>query len=398
MRLGVLVLIGVACASHGAYGQATFRGLGDLPGGDFESYAVWVSDEGTAVGSSEAAEGNEAFIHTPETGLVGRGLFQDPPASSTTRRRSYLVSGNADGTVFVGGSVIGSEWDAVRHSIDGTSILLERIDPSFGQNYAREISADGRTIVGTSRFTAVIWDEAGNLRPLGTLEGTVGPSSSYGYAISADGSRVAGRFAANRVVGSFLWSDETGMQSLGVLPGGATGDLAYSEAGDLSADGTVVVGFARGVDRLLPYRWTADQGMVSLGSFDDEYLDWNVTDLFHEISVSADGSVTVGRNGYADGAFIHTDELGMQRLSAFLRAMGGDLEGWRLSAATSISPDGRYIAGYGLNPAGQTEAWIAVIPEPSPALLLCAGLGLLSRRRKGPLRAFQPAACDALGR
>lgn len=44
---------------------------------------------------------------------------------------------------------------------------------------------------------------------------------------------------------------------------------------------------------------------------------------------------------------------------------GLDLTGWTLSVANGISNDGKSIVGYGSNPLGQTEAWIATVPEPS---------------------------------
>ena len=60
------------------------------------------------------------------------------------------------------------------------------------------------------------------------------------------------------------------------------------------------------------------------------------------------------------------------------------LTGWTLNQATGVSADGRSIVGFGRNPAGNTEAWLAAIPEPSSLLLLAgaaaAGIATLLRR------------------
>ena len=50
----------------------------------------------------------------------------------------------------------------------------------------------------------------------------------------------------------------------------------------------------------------------------------------------------------------------MQNLRELLIAGGATgLTGWTLTQASGISADGRTIVGFGRNPRGQTEAWIA---------------------------------------
>ena len=107
--------------------------------------------------------------------------------------------------------------------------------------------------------------------------------------------------------------------------------------------------------------------------------------------VSGDGSVVVG-SGSAAGtaiepsihkAFVWTEREGMQDLAVLLTSLGIDLRGWRLTVAEDISRDGKTIVGWGVNPSGQTEGWIAVIPEPSTVFLMgmgLIGLGIRSQR------------------
>ncbi len=61
---------------------------------------------------------------------------------------------------------------------------------------------------------------------------------------------------------------------------------------------------------------------------------------------------------------------------------GLDLTGWTLTYAEGISDNGLTVVGFGTNPSGDTEAWIAVIPEPSTALLLATGLAAMAALKR----------------
>ena len=72
---------------------------------------------------------------------------------------------------------------------------------------------------------------------------------------------------------------------------------------------------------------------------------------------------------------------GARPISLVLAGAGVDLTGWTLDEVTAISDDGQTIVGSGTNPNGDTEAWMAVIPEPSSGALLAFGLVAVAIRK-----------------
>jgi uncharacterized membrane protein len=109
--------------------------------------------------------------------------------------------------------------------------------------------------------------------------------------------------------------------------------------------------------------------------------------------ISADGSIIVGIGNSALGqeAFLWTSDGGMRNLRDLLIAGGATgLTGWTLTQASAMSADGRVIVGFGRNAAGNTEAWIATVPEPAtPALAIFASFALLRRcARRGRIDPF----------
>ena len=165
------------------------------------------------------------------------------------------------------------------------------------------------------------------------------------------------------------------MVGLGDLPGGGSGSVVSG----VSADGSVVVGSGNSASGSEAFRWTQAGGMVGLGDLPGGGF------ISQAYGVSADGSVVVGIGNSTSGgeAFIWDEANGMKSLESILIAQSvGGIEGWSLRHAYDISADGRTIVGYGINPSGDTEAFIATIPEPNTALLLGVGLASLAVRRE----------------
>ena len=317
---------------------AFFQGLGTLHGG--RQFAVAVSADGSVV---VGKSGNEAFRWNKEDGMVGLGYL--PGGSS-----SFAYGVSSDGSVVVGNS-----------------------------------STD------TGNPEAFRWTEEGGMVGLGYLPGD---NQSNAYDASADGSVVVGHSSNWPTYGSeaYRWTSTDGMIGLGHLAGGIV-----SEAWGISNDGSVVVGNSKNADYWEAFRWTKEGGVVGLGHPLD-YL------MSFATGISADGSVAVGSIGHstideeavcwksngsiiklgsgfalscsADGSFIvgYSHFLGESRISAFLwdstngmqnlkdiltKVYELDLDGWHLSEAIDISEDGYTIVGYGINPYGTYEAWIA---------------------------------------
>ena len=85
----------------------------------------------------------------------------------------------------------------------------------------------------------------------------------------------------------------------------------------------------------------------------------------------------------ADAGHDDVDEIAgarVHRLRGRLLPLVGLAE--RLDLAPDPGDDGLTIVGAGVNPNGDNEGWIAVIPEPSTGLLLWLSLAILGARSK----------------
>ena len=347
-----------------------FLGLGDLDGGLYLSRANAVSADGTTVvGLSSSELGGQAFRWTAEAGMQGLG---DLPGGAF-QGEAFDVSGN--GGVIIGSSESsggffpeGFRWES------GVMTDLGTFQAGWTSSHPRGISRDGSTIVGgggsPNGFEAFRWTTVNGFEGLGDFPG--GEFESQANAVSSDGSVVAGLGQFNGGAEAFRWTPDSAMVGLGFLPGA---EFRSSAAVGMTGDGRTIVGLSTSGSGTQGFRWTEEDGMSPLGPY---------LGLFTALAVSDDSSIIVG-TVFADSIFFASiwDEVnGLRNLQDVLGLdFGLDLAGWTLEKASDISADGSVIVGTGINPFGQTEAWIAVIPEPTTLALLVAGAWLIPRRR-----------------
>lgn len=374
ISLGIgLGAIGVALPAQAAF----FQGLGDLPGGTFQSAAFGLSADGSVVtGSSVSAVGRlEAFRWSQATGMVGLGLLPGGTGASTVLSQSRGIS--ADGTTIVGASSsANSTFEAFRWTQATGMVSLGGLPSgNVASSDANGVSADGSVIVGTgfgfagstiNATEAFRWTQQTGYVGLGVLPGTNTRSSSAN-GVSADGSVVVGQsaFSPNSSFDgrqAYRWTQGTGMVGLGYLPGASTTNAA-SVANGVSADGSVVVGQSDSASGRQAFRWTQEGGMIGLGFLP------GFSSSSNALGVSADGSIVFGTisSGSANQAFIWDASNGMKSVQQLLvNDFGLDLTGWQLTTMRGISADGLTLIGNGLNPNGQFEAWIANLAPSTP--------------------------------
>ena len=285
---------------------------------------------------------------------------------------------SANGGVIVGSGRSSYQPEAFRWTISGGMVGLGFLPGAFDSR-AYAASADGSAIVGKSGSEAFLWTSGGGMVGLGT------PSEAFG--ISADGSVIVGGVSDNssyRGNQAFRWTSDAGMVGLGDLynvPG-----IWDSIAFGVSADGGAVVGSSGGslFSYVQAFLWTSDGGMVGLGYLPGGQHQSNAS------AVSAGGSVVVGSSLTAASgdpeAFVWTESQGMLRLLDVLVANGATgLMGFTLVNANAISADGQWVAGYGINPNGGGEAFLANIspvPVPPAVWLFGSALGALGWLRR----------------
>jgi probable HAF family extracellular repeat protein len=281
------------------------------------------------------------FAMTPAAGAPATftplGLFDG------TRSRGFDVS--ADGSVVVGTA---GNFSTNTLRLFHWTAENSRLGPN--SHDAAAVSADGAVVVGAQpsgvppHGVAIRWNADGSVQFLGTAPTLPTDVGSGAGDLSADGTVVVG--GMRTLVGNpeaFRWTEATGMVGLGGLPGSPV----WSSASGVSADGTVIVGQARGLT-MAPnenhaFRWTAETGMVALPR------PANAT-FAGANGISADGSVIIGRMdvGHPPGPPGESQDVAFRWTSATGMVSLGDLPGGTVnSTAFDVSADGSVIVGIG---------------------------------------------------
>ncbi len=216
----------------------------------------------------------------------------------------------------------------------------------------------------------------GTPEPLGDLPG--GGTDTRAFALSGDGAIVVGYGTSDLGREAFRW-DSGVLAGLGDLSGG----VFQSEAMGISQDGSTIVGYGTSDFGRQAIRWR--NGVMEVLA--DDFPTGSGGTIAR--AASGDGSTIVGSD---DGApFIWSEDLGMRDLRVVLTALGVDVsaleqQGLFFGDAIDVSSDGKTILGQGWRSRAfepiQSVIWLAVIPEPSTALLIAIGLiGLSAVRR-----------------
>ena len=415
-----------------AYAQQ-FSGLGgelqlfdDRP--DFRSEAYGVSSDGTvAVGrtTGNGEEFNYAFRHSEVDGLeklvlsehsgedfeVAFSVSQDgllvgglnSPQYSPSLVKPEPASRSAFRWQLRNETAVVDDWGVEsRFGVGSTSWPIE----AFVLSTSNDGVIAGVNIIGATQDGSVVSGSHGLEIPIRAANGKWHsvPSAFFTVdafpAVSPDGNYIA---AGNR----FL-SNVRNNPFPDFFPNSIAGQLGEPITRQVESraitDSGVVAGFIEhdvqfnstdpSVSREA-FWWSEAEGTTMLGHLRDSDINTIATD------VSNDGKIVVGRSvdehtmssiiddvsNLDSAAFIWTEERGMMSLQEVLTrdyGLGEELAGWTLKAARAITPDGRVVVGGGTNPAGEYEAFRAVLE------LDVARRRYGLRRRRRPDRLLHP--------
>lgn len=392
-RISLLLLAAWIChapnLSHAQVGgPARFLPI-DLLSGD----AVAISDNGEIVALS---------------GRVGKFLWTEAGGTETfsvpTEWRGASRSDiSGDGTTLIGSVTVGRGLDA-RHETfrwtraGGFQSLGRFSDDRLDRAYANGVSYDGTVIVGTNDTPegrrAFRWTADTGQVNLGTL-GRPDPGSppfSDALDVSPDGSVIVGYVTTlqDPYYKAFRWTEAGGFDVIGVPE--VTWGIPAGGAHRISADGSVITGYGQTTEPSGDWVYTPQKGFA--------YLNVQANNDFSSVAaISHNGAVLAGNQ-----ADLHRDDnepplpeaviwlreeegYVIRRLSDILAAQGVDTGGMHLRSIVDMSADGHVMIGEGIDDEGNRRSWYAVVPSfiPEPSGFTIAVIALLACLRGGSI-------------
>jgi probable HAF family extracellular repeat protein len=288
----------------------------------------------------------EAFYFDP---IVSRVIGLETAGTGNGESQANAISANGQIKVGESGDEDGggpTYWDASNKA----HVLY---DGSGSSAYA--VTLDGSKVAGNTysgdAAQAAIWSLPGG--SLTTLAGLPAYDSSLALAISANGQIIAGRaFNSPKAINAgavdqaraVRWVLGAEPEDLGMVEGFSNA-IVYG----MSSDGSTVVGEVTGVNgKSGAFVWTRETGMRGMGTETLAY------------AVSANGKYIVGEA--FNKAFRFRPGLG-DLIEDELKLRGVSIGLWTLNYCTGVSQDGQTVCGVGKNPEGKVEGWVAALPD-----------------------------------
>lgn len=310
--------------------------------------------------------------------------------------------------------VAAGEWTP----LGSLGVIADGISVSSG--YA--ISGDGKTVVGLAstynkdrtinngRYAhAVAWTEGKGLTDLGSIYGDIN-RSTRANAVNQDGSVIVGWQDQRGPWHSAVWRrDGSGVYApnefILVDPEAGSDDSSnrVPQCFSVSQDGKWIGGSGKSIasgplsviddDQLIanqPWLWSQETGLKRLGMIEE--LAGNDGAVGYTSGINSDGTVAVGFIivGNYMYPFIWTATGGIENLNTYVRnTLKSDLsDEYQICSITSMSPDGRYLAGWGI---ANNESLFALTVD------LQGGTGIESvRNGEYPVRVYPNPVSDNL--
>jgi len=300
--------------------------------------------------------------NTPSTAISGDGLFVAGLAFNV---------GSADPTQIYRWSQAGGYQNI------GTI-------PGWRFSQARAMNGDGSVLVGYvhnmagTSASAFRWVSGAGFQDLGYLR--PGSSLAQSVGVSRDGNVVVG-ISAPSVFGpieAFRWTPQTGMVPVAPAIGSPFDETT---ARGVSGDGSVIVGYGNSPGTpSRPWRWTEETGIEDLGLPSDA-----TTGLL--TLANYNGSVAVGSMNFPGNQgvpYLWNENSGFTPLLDYFSDNGVVFPtGYSFFDVAGISDDGLTFGGVCASTDGTlpTRGWVATVPAPAPLCILLSALAYTRRSR-----------------